>query len=1036
MRRVIVVVAALAAACSSSNGKDGQNGQNGQNGKNTLVTVDPVAPGTACPAGGFAISSGLDANGNGVLDASEIATTSTVCNGQDGLSTLFTSTTEPAGAHCTSGGVKLESGLDSNRDGTLQPAEVTSTSYVCNGANGGLDGHDFLVSITPELPGTNCSTGGLRIQGGLDVSRDGTLQPAEVTSTSYVCNGATGQDGLSTLFASAPEPAGANCPAGGTVITSGLDANRNGVLEPGEVTSTSFVCDGLAGLDALVSTAAEPAGANCANGGIVVRTGADLNGDGVLQPGEVSGTRYVCNGAPGAQGNPGAVSLVRQVDEPAGANCTFGGKAIMSGVDTNGNGALDASEVTATSYVCNGAPGAPGTNGLNSAFLVTAEPAGANCPTGGEKVQTGLDSNRNGALDPAEVTATSYVCDGAAGTPGAVSLVRQAVEPAGPNCTFGGTAITSGVDTNGNGALDPSEVTATSYVCNGAPGPAGLNSVFLVTAESAGANCPTGGEKIQTGLDSNRNGVLDPTEVTATSYVCNGAMGASGLTSVFLVTAEPAGANCSTGGEKIQAGLDANRNGVLDPPEVTATSYVCNGTPGAPGTNGLNSAFLVTAEPAGANCPVGGEKIQTGLDSNRNGVLDPAEVTATSYVCNGSSRLYAFSSALLGGVCPRGGVRIDTGIDANGNGALDPSEIQPSLTQYVCNVYLVDVSEGFQSACALVSDGTVSCWGDNSLGQLGDATLPTALTPVSVPGVAGASAISVGAFHACALLTDGTARCWGDNEFGQLGNGTATPQAAPVAVSGLTGATTIAAAGFHSCAVISGGTAQCWGSNDIGQLGDGTTTERHGPVAVTGLTGAVQLTGGLAHTCARRSGGDVKCWGDNEAGQLGDATSVNSSTPVTVFGLAGAVDLSAGSYHNCAALTDGTAWCWGYNSNGQLGDGSVVADSLQPTMVALGTSVSRVAGGFAHSCAQGTDGTVWCWGYNSNGQLGDGTLVDENTPVQVTGLARAARITAGGTSSCAVLTDGSARCWGANDSGQLGDGTTSDSGSPVPVAFP
>ena len=811
MRRVIIV-AAFAAACSGSNGKDGQNGQNG---KTTLIRVDPVAPGASCPAGGFAINSGLDGNGNGVLDPAEVTTTSTVCNGQDGLATLLTSTTEPPGANCTYGGVKLQSGVDANRDGALQAGEVTSTSYVCNGANGGLNGHDFLISITQEPAGANCANGGLRVQGGLDANGDGTLQPAEVTSTSYVCNGANGangQNGLSTLFTSAPEPAGANCPAGGTAIMSGLDLNRDGVLEPAEVTSTSFVCDGTPGLNALVSTAVEPPGANCANGGIVVRTGADTNGDGLLQPGEVTGTRYVCNGAPGAQGLPGAVSLVRQVDEPAGANCAFGGKAILSGVDTNGNG-------------------------------------------------------------------------------------------------------------------------------------------------------------------------------------------------------------------------------VLDPSEVTATSYVCNGAPGAPGTNGLNSAFLVTAEPPGANCPTGGEKIQTGLDSNRNGVLDPSEVSATAYVCNGGSRLYAASNAPLGGVCARGGVRIDAGIDANGDGILQPSEIQPSLTQYVCNLYLVTASEGYQSACALVSDGTVRCWGDNSLGQLGDSTLPTELAPVPVPGVTGATAIAVGAFHACALLTNGTAKCWGDNEAGQLGNGNTTPQTAPVVVSGLSGAVDLAAGGLHSCAVISGGTARCWGANDVGQLGDGTTVARTTPVAVSGLTGVAALTGGFGHTCARLSGGGVRCWGDNTFGELGDGTGANSSVPVTVTGLSGAADVSAGGYHTCAAIDDGSAWCWGYNSNGQLGDGSPAGQSLVPTPVALTTGVSRVSGGLAHTCARAVDGTAWCWGWNGNGQLGDGTLLDESTPVAVTGLGGAVGITAGGTSSCAVFSDGSARCWGANGLGQLGDGTTSDGTSPVGVVF-
>ncbi|MDA8154872.1 MAG: hypothetical protein M0Z52_00240, partial [Actinomycetota bacterium] len=157
----------------------------------------------------------------------------------------------------------------------------------------------------------------------------------------------------------------------------------------------------------------------CPNGGITVETGVDTNGNGVLDPSEVQNTQYVCNGAPGTNGTNGTngqTSLVSITAEPAGANCTYGGSKISSGLDANGDGILQASEVTGTSYICNGSNGTNGTNGTNgynTLLDTTAEPAGANCAYGGLKVTSGQDTNRDGILQASEVTSTSYVCNGA-----------------------------------------------------------------------------------------------------------------------------------------------------------------------------------------------------------------------------------------------------------------------------------------------------------------------------------------------------------------------------------------------------------------------------------------------------------------------------------------------------------------------------------------------------------------------------------------------------------------------------------------------
>lgn len=172
--------------------------------------------------------------------------------------------------------------------------------------------------------------------------------------------------------------------------------------------------------------------------------------------------------------------------------------------------------------------------------------------------------------------------------------------------------------------------------------PAAKQNASIVTPEPASKNCAQGGSKIQSGIDTNANAILDPVEVTSTSYVCNGATGAAGLNALINVSSEPVGSNCASGGSRIQAGVDLNGNSVLDSAEVTSNSFVCHGVigatgpAGAAGASGFNSLVNVTPEPAGANCSSGGNKIQAGLDTNRDGVLGSDEITSTQYTCNGT----------------------------------------------------------------------------------------------------------------------------------------------------------------------------------------------------------------------------------------------------------------------------------------------------------------------------------------------------------------------------------------------------------------
>ena len=215
--------------------------------------------------------------------------------------------------------------------------------------------------------------------------------------------------------------------------------------------------------------------------------------------------------------------------------------------------------------------GETGANGLNSLVNITNQLPDENCENGGIKIDVGIDNNVNGTLDSNEILNTSYVCNG---VDGSTSLTSVTTEPAGNNCEKGGVKIDSGVDINGNGTLDLDEITATAFVCNGVDG---NNSLTKITNEAAGENCENGGVKIDSGIDTNGNGMLDEDEIIATAYSCNGL---DGKVSLVNVNDEVAGENCENGGVKIESGIDDNGNSVLDQNEIRVERYICNGIDG------------------------------------------------------------------------------------------------------------------------------------------------------------------------------------------------------------------------------------------------------------------------------------------------------------------------------------------------------------------------------------------------------------------------------------------------------------------------
>ncbi len=362
----------------------------------------------------------------------------------------------------------------------------------------------------------------------------------------------------------------------------------------------------------------------------------------------------------------------------------------------------------------------------------------------------------------------------------------------------------------------------------------------------------------------------------------------------------------------------------------------------------------------------------------------------------------------------------------------------------LCGVDKPKIATGNGFSCILVGDGTVRCWGQNSLGQLGDGSQrvryqPTTVdgAPAPVGGITNALAVVAGDSHACALLSTGKIRCWGSQSNGQLGTGAAAdsaPHFDSVEVSGISTAVAVSAGRLHTCAALADGTLKCWGYNGSGQLGDGTTSQRVLPQGVAGISGAIDVQAGNAFSCALTQGGLVKCWGDASSGQLGSGSTA-SLVPRNVPGLTGAVALSTASLgqFSCALMADGTLQCWGLNSTGQLGDGSVTTRTLPVGVMSL-KGATAIDTGYTHTCARISDGSLKCWGNNLFGQLGDTTTTTRTLPTLVSSSANVVQVSGGQYHTCVVLKDGSAQCWGQNNYGQLGNETSIQATGPVAVS--
>jgi len=354
---------------------------------------------------------------------------------------------------------------------------------------------------------------------------------------------------------------------------------------------------------------------------------------------------------------------------------------------------------------------------------------------------------------------------------------------------------------------------------------------------------------------------------------------------------------------------------------------------------------------------------------------------------------------------------------------------------------VTSIGAGQYHSVAAKSDGTVWTWGYNGYGQLGSGTASSIL-PIQTVGINGGIAVSAGYYSTYALKNDGSVLSWGLNSSGQIGDGFNQNQANPGQVLNLGGIEAVAGSGYHTLAIKNDGTLWSWGHNAFGQLGDGSSFTRSAPVKVTGsfLSGNVlwAVAGGY-HSLALKSDGTFWDWGYNYYGELGDGTNNQQNSPHQIPALNGLITSGAcGLYHSIILENDGTVWTFGSNSNGQLGNGSTsnsnVPIQLTGTGFQLGGVFNAVAAGQLTSFAIRNDGTVWAWGQNNYGQLGDGTTIQRTSPVQVTGLSgTVTEIASGNYHTLALKSNGTVWAWGYNVFGQLGNGITSNSSVPVPV---
>lgn len=346
---------------------------------------------------------------------------------------------------------------------------------------------------------------------------------------------------------------------------------------------------------------------------------------------------------------------------------------------------------------------------------------------------------------------------------------------------------------------------------------------------------------------------------------------------------------------------------------------------------------------------------------------------------------------------------------------------------------------GFNGVCAKSMMGSF-CWGNPSGGRLGypvstQQNIPKHIAPAGTDW----SYVKMGYDFSCGLSHAGEVKCWGMNTKGQLGDGTTSLHDLPAPVTGGDYFINLSVANSSACAITTMGVLKCWGDNISGNLGDGTTVFKTSPTTIDAGVTYNQISAGSSHTCGITNTGQLKCWGTNTYGKLGTGNVTNYNTPTAIDVGTTYSMVSVGSTHTCAVTTSGILKCWGGADFGAVGNGVASGSVTTPTVIDSGTSYMQISAGEQMTCGVTQAGAIKCWGLNTNGRLGVGTMTSAvSVPTQVNMPAEAlpaSVISTGSGTTCAISNGGKLWCWGEGQEGELGVNNPTDSSTPQPLIY-
>jgi alpha-tubulin suppressor-like RCC1 family protein len=1014
------------------------------------ATYVPVA--TACGVGACARTGTSTCIAGSVVDscvAGTPAATDATCNGIDddcdGVADddyLPTMTTCALGACASTGTKTCVAGTERDSCTSSVPAANDPT---CDGRDDDCDGktdENYAPLATNCGIGACAATGVTACVGGVAVDSCDPGAPAssdaDCDGVDDDCDGAADQDYVSVTTmcgTGACKSMGVTDCVDGTVT----DTCRAGTNAPSDPTCNGVDddCDGKTDENYAPVATSCGVGACAANGVSSCVSGTVKSG---CTPGTPAASDTTCNGVDdncngtkdegyvavttncgvGACAATGATSCVAgSVQNSCAPGTPAPTDTTCNGVDDNCNGTKDEGYISALTTCGTGACAATGATSCVAGNVQNSCAPGAPAPN--DVTCDGVDDNCNGTKDEGYISALTTCGTGACAATGATSCVAGNVQNSCAPGTPAPTDVTcDGVDDNCNGTKDEGYVSSLTTCGTGACAATGATSCVAGNVQNSCApGAPAPNDVTCDGVDDNCNGTKDEGYVSSLTTCGTGACAATGATSCVAGNVQNSCAPGAPAPNDVTCdSVDDNCNGTKDEGYISALTTCGTGACAATGAtscvagNVQNSCAVPTADGDGDGAP----------NCSDGCPIDPAKTAAGACGC-GTADADGDQDGALDCLdnCPT--VANAGQQDSDNDGQGDACDMPPTIA----------IAAGGEHSCALLQNHSVSCWGDNSDGQLGDGSYATSSVPTLVSGLSDAIEVTGGHHHTCAVRTTGAVVCWGANASGQLGNGSTSVANTPVAVSGISDAVHISAGREHSCAVRSTGDVMCWGANESGQLGNGTLTASSVPVAVSGLTGIARVAAGYAHTCAVRTDHGARCWGANESGELGNGTLIKAKTPVIVTGLADAALITVGDVHSCALRTGGGVKCWGANWYGALGNGTQT-DAKTPVVVTGLADAVQLEAGELQTCAIRATGQVVCWGYNADGELGDETLQNRAMPVATGSFWDALQIALGNQHGCALRTNAEVDCWGLADKGQLGHGMTGPSKSPVRVA--